>query len=140
MTHLRHREHHQLEKGRLGLPVRLFEQARARAAGVVDEPVDVEPGAPREIEDLPRCVPIREIGGEDRDVDAVPGAQIGRDRFELVLAPRDEQQIDLPRGELIGELDAEPGRGAGDQGTSRHGGVLRQAPVIGGGRARAVGR
>ena len=42
-------------------------------------------------------------------------AELGRQRVEPVLAPRREHQPLAARRQLPGELDAEPGRRAGDQ-------------------------
>jgi hypothetical protein len=120
VTHLRHTEHHQLEELRVLLPVGLLEQTRATAARVVDQVVDGDV--------LIACVGfdrggsggLGQVGAEGRDTNAVLGLELARDLLELVLAPRDEQQVEAPLRELTRELHPQARRRAGDQCRSSH--------------------
>ena len=88
--------------------------------GVVDEDLDVEP----ERLDLGRQLLARgrltEVAGDGLGADPVVGFELLGELVEPVLAPRDEHETVAAGGELAGDLGADSGGGAGDEG----GGVL----------------
>ena len=117
-------EHADLFEFSLG--VRLVKCAVRGEARVVDEDLDLEP----ERLDLGRQLLARgrltEVAGDGLGANPVVGFEILGELVEPVLAPRDEHEIVAARGQFTGELGADPGGGAGDEGSGA-GAWLRQA-------------
>ena len=66
-------------------------------------------------EERTRGVRVGEIRRDRADVDPVALGQVGGGLVELLLAARHENQVMTACGELVGELDAEAGGGAGHE-------------------------
>ena len=85
-------------------------------AGVVDEDVDLAAEGADFGCQFGRRTGHREVSGDD--VDGQPGVlfqQSGAQCGQLVFAPCDEHQVDLPLGERDGEILADSAAGTGDQ-------------------------
>ena len=96
--------------------VGLVKGAAGGKAGVVDQDLDVEPERLRCGRAVAGARPPWTRSAADRlGADAVLVVSSRGELVELLLAPRDEDQVVAAAGQLAGDLGADPGRGAGDQ-------------------------
>jgi len=110
------REDVELHLSRDALPRHVDEEGVHGAACVVDEHVDVFPGAFGRVPQFLGRAGLREIEHDDVDRDAVFVCELLRERVEVLLASRRDDQVRAARGERPRERRAEPARRAGDEG------------------------
>ena len=99
----------------LPLRVRLGQPAGRAKAGIVDQDLQlVAAGDPS----LYQLHPLLrgEVGGQDVRLYPVGGGNFLGEFLQPVFTPGDQQEVVATARELARKLDAQPGRGAGDQG------------------------
>jgi hypothetical protein len=104
------------------------ERAEGAEAGVVDEAGDADAATGDGVAQLRSDRWGRQVERDRVDGDAVPGAQVGRERFEPVGAPGDEHEVGAARRESGREAAADAGARAGDEnGVGSHGDTVRRS-------------
>ena len=122
----------------MGGPVVGHERAGHAVAGVVDQPVHLQPALRQLFTQPLRRRRVGEIMRQRGHLAAVPLAQLVGQRFQAVEPARGQHQIMAAQGQLSRKGSADAGRGAGDQAEgagSGHGGIPVGGPPFLTGRA-----